>query len=57
MMAGKKAGAHIVYVDVPRGNHMGVVAPQLGLMLEFFVKQKKLRPSHAVYCTNFSSSL
>jgi predicted esterase len=39
--AGKKAGANIVYVEVPGGNHMSVVAPQFGPMLEFFAKQKK----------------
>jgi len=39
--AGKKAGASIVYVEVPGGNHMTVVAPQFGPMLEFFARQKK----------------
>lgn len=39
--AGKKAGANIVYVEVPGGNHMNVVAPQFGPMLEFFARQKK----------------
>ena len=39
--AGKKAGANIVYVEVPGGTHMSVVAPQFGPMLEFFAKQKK----------------
>lgn len=39
--AGKKAGAKIVYVEVPGGNHMSVVAPQFGPMLEFLVRQKK----------------
>ena len=39
--AGKKAGAQIVYVEVPGGNHMSVVAPQFGPMLDFFAKQKK----------------
>ncbi len=39
--AGKKAGANIVYVEVPGGNHMSVVAPQFGPMLEFFAKQRK----------------
>jgi predicted esterase len=39
--AGGKAGAHIVYVEVPGGTHMSVVAPQFGPMLEFFAKQKK----------------
>jgi predicted esterase len=39
--AGKKAGAHIVYVEVPGGSHVGVAAPQFGAMLDFFAKQKK----------------
>jgi predicted esterase len=39
--AGKKAGANIVYVEVPGGTHMSVVAPQFGPMLDFFAKQKK----------------
>jgi predicted esterase len=39
--AGKKAGANIVYIEVPGGNHMNVVAPQFAPMLEFFAKQKK----------------
>jgi len=39
--AGKKAGANIVYVEVPGGNHMSVVAPSFGPMLEFFARQQK----------------
>jgi len=39
--AGKKAGAHITYVEVPGGNHGSVVAPQFGPMLDFFAGQKK----------------
>jgi predicted peptidase len=39
--AGKKAGANIVYVEVPGGSHSSVVAPQFSPMLEFFAKQKK----------------
>jgi predicted peptidase len=39
--AGKKAGANIVYVEVPGGTHSSVVAPNFGPMLEFFAKQKK----------------
>jgi predicted esterase len=39
--AGKKAGAQIVYVEIPGGNHTNVVAPQFEPMLEFFAKQKK----------------
>jgi predicted esterase len=39
--AGKKAGANIVYVEVPGGNHMSVVAPNFGPILDFFAKQQK----------------
>jgi dipeptidyl aminopeptidase/acylaminoacyl peptidase len=39
--AGKKAGANIVYVEVPGGSHTSVAAPQFAPMLEFFAKQKK----------------
>jgi predicted esterase len=39
--AGKKAGANIVYVEVPGGSHGSVVAPQFAPMLEFLAKQKK----------------
>jgi len=39
--AGKKAGANITYVEVPGGNHMSVVAPQFGPMLDFFAARKK----------------
>ena len=39
--AGKKAGANIVYVEVPGGNHMSVVAGAFEPMMEFFAKQKK----------------
>jgi hypothetical protein len=39
--AGKKAGAEIVYVEVPGGSHVGVAAPAFAPMLEFFAKQKK----------------
>jgi predicted esterase len=39
--AGRKAGANIVYVEVPGGSHVGVAAPQFGAMLDFFSKQKK----------------
>jgi predicted esterase len=39
--AGKKAGANIVYVEVPGGTHVSVAAPQFGPMFEFFTKQKK----------------
>ena len=39
--AGKKAGANIVYVEVPGGSHVSVAAPQFAPMFEFFTKQKK----------------
>ncbi len=39
--AGKKAGANIVYVEVPGGSHTSVAAPQFGPMLDFFAKQRK----------------
>jgi predicted esterase len=39
--AGKKAGANIVYVEVPGGNHTNIAAPQFGPMLDFFAKQRR----------------
>ena len=39
--AGKKAGATIVYVEIPGGSHGDVAAPQFGPMLDFFVKQSR----------------
>jgi predicted esterase len=39
--AGKKAGAQIVYVEVPGGSHTSVAAPQMGPMLDFFKAQAK----------------
>jgi predicted esterase len=42
--AGKKAGANIVYVEVPGGSHMSVAAPQFGPMLDFFARQRKELP-------------
>jgi predicted esterase len=39
--AGKKAGAEIVYVEVPGGSHVGVAAPAFAGMFDFFAKQKK----------------
>jgi predicted esterase len=41
--AGKKAGANITYVEVPGGSHVSVAAPQMGAMLDFFVKQSAAR--------------
>ncbi len=39
--AGKKAGAEIVYVEVPGGSHVSVAAPAFGAMLDFFARQKR----------------
>jgi poly(3-hydroxybutyrate) depolymerase len=39
--AGKKAGAEIVYVEVPGGSHVGVAAPAFASMLDFFARQKR----------------
>jgi len=39
--AGKKAGAEIVYVEVPGGSHTGVAAPAFASMLDFFARQQK----------------
>ena len=39
--AGKKAGANIVYVEVPGGSHVGVAAPAFAGMLDFFARQQK----------------
>jgi predicted esterase len=39
--AGKKAGANIVYVEVPGGSHVSVAAPQFAPMFDFFLKQKR----------------
>ena len=41
--AGKKAGAEIVYVEVPGGSHVGVAAPAFAAMLDFFARQQKAR--------------
>ena len=39
--AGKKAGAEIVYVEVPGGSHVSVAAPAFPAMLDFFARQQK----------------
>src|ERR1035441_5447343 len=39
--AGRKAGADIVYVEVPGGSHTSVAAPAIAPMLDFFAKQRK----------------
>jgi predicted esterase len=43
--AGKKAGAEIVYVEVPGGSHTSVAAPAFAPMLDFFAKQRKTASS------------
>jgi poly(3-hydroxybutyrate) depolymerase len=42
--AGKKAGAEIVYVEVPGGSHTSVAAPAFAAMLDFFARQQKAAP-------------
>jgi predicted peptidase len=42
--AGKKAGAPIVYVEVPGGSHVSVAQPAFAPMIEFFKKQSKSTP-------------
>jgi predicted esterase len=39
--AGKKAGAEIVYMEIPGGSHGSIVAPQIGPMFDFFAKQRR----------------
>jgi dipeptidyl aminopeptidase/acylaminoacyl peptidase len=39
--AGNKAGANIVYVEVPGGSHTSVAAPAFAGMLHFFAEQQK----------------
>ena len=39
--AGRKAGADIVYVEVPGGSHTSVAAPAIAPMLDFFARQRK----------------
>ena len=39
--AGKKAGANIVYNEIPGGSHVSVAEPAFGPMLEFFARQRK----------------
>jgi predicted esterase len=39
--AGKKAGATIVYVEIPGGSHTNIAAPQFGPMFDFFGKQRR----------------
>jgi predicted peptidase len=39
--AGKKAGANIVYVEVPGGSHVSVAEPNFAPMLDFFAKQER----------------
>jgi predicted esterase len=39
--AGKKAGAEIVYVEVPGGSHLSVASPAFAGMLDFFARQQR----------------
>lgn len=39
--AGKKAGANIVYVEIPGGSHTNIAAPQFGPMFDFFTAQRR----------------
>ncbi|HYL34953.1 MAG TPA: prolyl oligopeptidase family serine peptidase [Bryobacteraceae bacterium] len=39
--AGRKAGANIVYVEVPGGSHVSVAEPNFAPMLDFFAKQER----------------
>lgn len=39
--AGKKVGATITYVEVPGGNHVDIVVPNIAGMFEFFAKQAR----------------
>jgi poly(3-hydroxybutyrate) depolymerase len=39
--AGKKAGAEIVYTEIPGGSHTNVAAPAFAPMLDFFAKHQK----------------
>jgi hypothetical protein len=41
----KKAGAKVVYVEVPGGSHIDIVVPQLGPMLDFFAAQARRSPT------------
>ena len=45
--AGKKAGAEIVYVEVPGGSHTSVVAPSFAGMLDFLLAKQKLHRKKA----------
>ena len=44
--AGKKAGAEIVYVEVPGGSHVSVAAPAFAAMLDFFARQQRHQAPH-----------
>ena len=39
--AAKKAGAAIVYVEVPGGSHISVAQPAFAPMFDFFAKQSR----------------
>lgn len=39
--AARKAGATVEYVEVPGGNHVDIVVPNIAAMFDFFAKQKR----------------
>ncbi|MBL8234724.1 MAG: prolyl oligopeptidase family serine peptidase [Bryobacterales bacterium] len=40
--AARKAGATVEYVEVPGGNHIDIVVPNIAAMFDFFAKQKRV---------------
>jgi predicted esterase len=43
--AARKAGAVIEYIEVPGGNHIDIVIPNLPAMFDFFAKQSRSAPA------------
>jgi predicted esterase len=39
--AARKAGATVEYIEVPGGNHIDIVVPNLSAMFDFFAKQRR----------------
>jgi poly(3-hydroxybutyrate) depolymerase len=37
----KKQGVQVQYIEVPKGNHMDIVVPNLGVVFDFFDKHRK----------------
>ena len=37
----KELGMNVVYIEVPGGDHLNVVAPNLPVMIEFFRAQRR----------------